>query len=421
MRRIAQALKHLPIFERQPPNSVVDSAGSIALVVADPRHVRGQRWFRAAERRGAAIDVLSLGEPIRRPGGKLTSFVAAPPQAPYDCVIVNSRIELFEHSWSYAFLDRLNTLTAPGGAVVVPKSHDSSCIPESRFIDLFGRAPDVSSSSYLSFKRAPNGLRRPYDADHSTLDAYWPLMDTLTYRRFESKLAHTIRALGASSDARPPREAEADLLSLLRSQAYRTCSVRFKAPITEYVASVYFPGRSGLRMADLGAGTGLNSLELVLNPGPVTALTLVEPRRSYHWHIAAVIDRVREQLRGTVSIMDSKIENYDGPKNDMGLVCAVLVMVPKELRKKFISSAWSNLAPGGILLVLENMYKSRRADGEPYNDQRCTPREVDSLLGRFAPIRYFSSTAKRELSFRSVGDQTVFRVIQKPAEMHASD
>ena len=65
-------------------------------------------------------------------------------------------------------------------------------------------------------------------------------------------------------------------------------------------------------------------------------------------------------------------------------------------------------------MVLENMRAPEDAAGGKFNAQRCTPAEIDALLGRYAPIRYFMSSAKRELQFRQVGDQPVFRVIQRP-------
>jgi phospholipid N-methyltransferase len=240
-------------------------------------------------------------------------------------------------------------------------------------------------------------------------------MDVLTYGRFDPKLADTVRTLGVSSPAPAPGQTETDFDSLVHSQAYRTCSVRTKAAIAEHIVSVYFPGGGDLRMADLGAGTGLNSLELLLNPGAVSTLTVVEPRNGYHWHIAAVFEQVRAQLHGRVFLLDQKGEELDAPENDIAMICGVLVMVPNDLREKFVLSAWNNLAPGGLLMALENMQCSDLAAGGRYNAQRCTPHEIDTLLGRLAPIRYFMSTAKRELCFNEVRNQTVFRVIQKPA------
>jgi SAM-dependent methyltransferase len=361
------------------------------------------------------VDVLSLGEPIRSANGQVTSFVFTPPQPQYDCIVLSEEVELFEHAWSYAFLDRLNAPAAANGAIVLPRCGVSASeIPDVKMNELFGCTPHDSSHSHLIFKKAPQGLNRPRNAAHSTLDAYWELMETLIYGKHDRRLAQTIAALGVQRIGKRTANRETDLFQLLQSQAYRTCSARTKTAITEYIASIYFPGRNDLRLADLGAGTGLNSLELLLNPGPISAVTLVEPRRNYHWDIAAVYDSVRPYLRGPLSLVDRPVEDYAGPGVEVGLVCAVLAMLPAELREPFLSSAWRNLAPGGILLVLENMRAADEVRGGKYNEQRCTPDEIDSLLGRFAPIRYFASNSRRELTFRQVGNQTVFRVIRKP-------
>jgi len=384
-------------------------------VVGNPRHALGQAWIAAAQRQGATVDILSLGLPVRRPDGNVVSFVGPPPQQAYDCVVVSDRIELFEHSWSYAFLDRCNALAASDGAIIMPACRDPACnLPHPTLRDLFGSGPEETSKTYLTFRKVPTGLNRPSGAAHSTLDAYWPLMDTLLYGRFDPGIGETISALGV--DPAPPRSGPvADLFGMIHSQAYRTCSVRTKAALAQHIAALYFPGRNDLCMADLGAGTGLNSLELLLNPGQVSDLALVEPRRSYHWDIAAVYDRARQHLHGRLSIVAQTVEEYSGAGIDIGLVCGVLVMVPRENRERFVANAWQNLRPGGILMVLENMRAPEDATAGKFNAQRCTPAEIDALLGRLAPVRYFMSTAKRELRFKQVGDQPVFRVIQKPA------
>ncbi|HSC17656.1 MAG TPA: class I SAM-dependent methyltransferase [Rhizomicrobium sp.] len=412
---LARAADYLSSVRRRPRSAALRQARSIAFVVANPSHAVRQSWIAAAQSRGAHVDIFSLGLPHRDAEGRILSFVAPPPRQSYDCVVVSDRIELFEHSWSYAFLDRCNKLAAPDGVVVVPARYDPVCsIPRPRLCSLFGRGREEASSTSLTFRHVPNGLHRPSEAAHSTLDAYWPLMETLIYGRFDPRLGETVSGLGVSP-AEPRSDPEADLFGAIHSQAYRTCSARTKAALAQYIVSRYFPGRNDLRMADLGAGTGLNSLELLLNPGQVSHLILVEPRRSYHWDIAAMYERMREHLHGQVRIVAQTVEDYSGPGIDIGLVCGVLVMVPREIRKRFLANAWENLRPGGILMVLENMRAAEDTDGGKYNAQRCTPAEIDALLGRFAPIRYFMSTAKRELRFKQVGDQPVFRIIQKPA------
>jgi len=149
------------------------------------------------------VDILSLGMPVRHSDGRIVSFVAPAPQENYDCVLISDRIELFEHSWTYAFLDRCNTLARPGGAIILPACRDStSNSPHGTSHALFGSGPEETSRTYLTFRKVPNCLNRPSGARHSTLDAYWPLMETLIYSRFDPSIGKTISALGVEPQPR---------------------------------------------------------------------------------------------------------------------------------------------------------------------------------------------------------------------------
>jgi hypothetical protein len=349
MELFARTLRRFPLFRAEPRSPRLARARSIAFIAGTKKAVSGQRWIHAAEARGAAVDVFSLMEPYRRADGQVMSFVFRPPQSNYDCVVLSEEIELFEHSWSYAFLDRLNTLAALDGEIILPRYSDpTSYLSDAKLNELFGRTPEPTSDSYLGYRRAEEGLNRPRNAAHSTLDAYWPPMERLIYGKHDAKLREIVATLGAENIRRRGANRETDILLLLQSQSYRSCSARTKAPITEHIASIYFPERKDLSLADLGAGTGLNSLELLLNPGPVASLTLVEPRRSYHWDIAAVYEQVRDYLKGPVSLVDKRVEEYSGTGVDVGLICAVLAMMPKERREAFLTSAWNNLTPAGF-------------------------------------------------------------------------
>jgi phospholipid N-methyltransferase len=408
------ALRRLRAINSQPRSRTLSSARSIAFIVLSPRHADHQRWIGEHRQRGVAVDVLPLAEPFCRADGRVMSFLFTPPADGYDCIAISDGIELFEHSWTYAFLDRLNALAGPGGSIVVPKCRDpGSYLPDSALSELFGSTPFESSGSYLTFQKAADGIKRPQNHAHSSLDAYWPLMERLIFATHDPNLAKIITALGVDHSAPPRPRPKTEIVSLLQKQSYRTCSARTKAAIAEFIVSIYFPGRTDLRLADLGAGTGLNSLEMLLNSGPISAVTLVEPRSTYHWDIAAVYERIRPHLRGPVALVDARGEDYAGPQVDAALICGVLAMLPPPYRQRLISNVWNNLAAGGILMVLENMRRPDPADGERYNEQCYSPAEIDALLGRFAPIRYFMSTAKQELPHRSVVDHTVFRVIQK--------
>lgn len=389
-------------------------ARTIAFIVTSPADGQRRPWIDEMAAKGAEVDVLPVFLAYRRGDGTIMSFLMPPPREEYDCIVVNRSIDLFDHSWSYAFLDRLNSLLTRDGTILVPKaSGPARLIPDKRLTELFGRAPRETSRHYLGFSKAQGGLRRPADAAHSTLDAYWPLRENLIYGRFDESLSDTILALGADrADKRKPYTSR-DPVDLLQSQTYRTCSASTKAAMTGYLASVYFPDRHDLHLADLGAGTGLNSLELLLSASRISRVTLVEPNRAYHWDIAAVYDHFRDLLRGKVTLVDKPVEVYQGVPADIGLVSGVFSLLSREIREQFALSAWNNIAPGGILAVLENMRTPGPSDYR-YNAQRLIPTEIDALLGRFGPIRYFENDAMREMRFAKVGNRTVFRVLRKP-------
>jgi hypothetical protein len=143
----------------------------------------------------------------------------------------------------------------------------------------------------------------------------------------------------------------------------------------------------------------------------------VEPHWSYHWDIAAAYDRLGERVRGKVSLAGEPVETYSGKQQvDIAMVCGVFSILSLEQREPFLQSAWSNVAPGGILAVLENMRDPDPVRGGAYNATRFPPpREIDAFLGRLAPIRYFPNDAAKEISAAEAGNGAVFRAMRKPS------
>ncbi len=151
-----------------------------------------------------------------------------------------------------------------------------------------------------------------------------------------------------------------------------------------------------------------------MNPSGVSHLTLVEPWRDYYWDIAAVYDRLGDRVRGKVTLAGQTVETYSATPVDIAVVCSVFAVMPAEQRENFVQSAWNAVASGGILAVLENMRDEDPVRGGSFNATRFTPHEIDDLLGRLAPIRYFGSDAMKELRAEDVGNRSVFRVLRKP-------
>lgn len=393
----------------EPAGPALSRAQSLAFVVQHPGNLKDGDWIEPAKARGATVDVLPLERPCRDADGRLTSFVHTPPRPDYDCIVVSRRIDMFEHSWSYAFLDRLNTLLAPGGTIYLARCHNPARqIPDARLAALFGRAPSETGRLYQAFARAPGGLDRPKDAALSTLDAYWPLMDTLIHSRFDARLKDVVRTLGPVKPAE--RRPESDLYTLLTRESYRNCSALTKSAMLQFVIACALPGRDGLHLVDVGAGTGINAMEMLLNPSGVEFVTLVEINRRCYLPAAAVYDRLGENVRGRLALVGEAGERFAARPADVVFVSGVFSPLAPEKRGDFADNCWANIAPGGILVVLENMKKGA---GDRRDNERLTPPQIDALLGRFGPLRYFRADAKAEVTRDEAGQDTVFRVVRK--------
>src|SRR6185312_9805641 len=171
--------------------------------------------------------------------------------------------------------------------------------------------------------------------------------------------------------------------------------------VVQHILAQYFPGRADLHLIDLGAGTGFNSFELLLNPSGVNAVTMAELNYHYHWAIAAVYDWLGERVRGKVTLAGGPAQDYRGPPADAAFISGVLSIVGEENRESLLASAWENLAPGGVAIVLENMQKDDPGRTIRFNETRCTPDMLDAMLGRYAqPLRYFHAQALKEANFK---------------------
>jgi SAM-dependent methyltransferase len=424
-RRIARRLRGSPVkVPDEPSGPELEAARAIAFIVNYATDVKGRAWTDAAKARGAEIDILPLFKPYRREDGRTMSVLLDPPRESYDAVVIDRAVELFEHSWSYAFLDlvngylheeRWNSALSLTGTLFIPRQNDpAQRICDARLNELFGEEPREATSHYIAYGKARRGLKRPADASISTLDGYLLHRDAFIENRFDPKLIDLIKTLGVRRPVPVAAPRTDSHEAQLQSQSYRTCSVSTKSVMVQHLAATYFPGRDDLRVVDLGAGTGLNSIELLLNPSGVAHVTMVEPNRGNHWPIALMVQALGAHVAGKVALKPGRVEEYQGKPDDIAMVCHVFSVIPKEAREPFVQNAWSHVAPGGILAVLENMQDSDPVRGGAYNATRFTPEEIDTALGRFGAIRYFASEALQEIALDSVGQTPVFRVVQKP-------
>jgi len=385
----------------------------VAFIVLSRPDADDAKWIDRVKAEGADVDALPLTQSYRREDGRVMSLMSPSPGGPYDRIVVSHRVNLYEHSWSYAFLDRLNAMLTEDGAMLVTAGPDQ--IAAETLTRLFGAKPLARSGHMLSFAKAPKGLRRPVEAAASTLDAYWALSEVFLNETFDPKLGEVIEELGETPISLHRHPQETDLRAALYSQSYRAASARTKAPMVQHILSLNFPGRRDLHLIDLGAGPGFNSMELLLDPSGVAKLTLVEPNNAHRWGIATLYNWLGERVHGKVRLCAALAQDYDGDSGDAVVISSVLSVAGLEWREPILRNAWKSISAGGVMIVYENMRRENPDSTDRLNESRCTPETLDALLGGFGPIRYFHAQRMKELAFKDVGNATVFRVVRKPA------
>ena len=411
--RIARKFRAVP--PQPPPDPVVALLGKprqVACVVRSRPDADDVKWIDRAKAGGADVDILPLTQSYRREDGRVMSLMSPSPGGPYDRIVVCHRVNLYEHSWSYAFLDRLNAMLTEDGAMLVTAGPGQ--IAAETLTRLFGANPLARSGHMLSFAKAPKGLRRPVEAVASTLDAYWALSEVFLNETFDPELGEVIEELGETPIALRRHPHETDLCGSLYRQSYRAASARTKAPMVQHILSLNFPSRRDLHLIDFGAGPGFNSMELLLNPSVVAKLTLVEPNNAHRWGIATLYNWLGERVRGKVRLCAALAQDYDGEPGDAVVISSVLSVAEPEWREPILRNAWKSISPGGVMIVYENMRRENPDSTDRLNEARCTPETLDALLGGFGPIRYFHAQRMKELAFKDVGNATVFRVVRKP-------
>jgi len=100
---------------------------------------------------------------------------------------------------------------------------------------------------------------------------------------------------------------------------------------------------------------------------------------------------------------------FDGQYDVVSYVGSLLY-VPKELLEEVVERAWQAVAPGGVLVVHENIkHKSFKADF----DIMFTVGELDGLLEKYGDITRYASQYTQMLTKAQTGEKTVFRVVKK--------
>jgi SAM-dependent methyltransferase len=195
----------------------------------------------------------------------------------------------------------------------------------------------------------------------------------------------------------------------VRSLGYLVHGPSYKNAALNLIFSDHFRRERTLSIVDQGSGPGFVPIELALeNPRVRRAVGCDIDARPLSL-TADLYAHYRASLRGRFGarIGSAQEAAYVGPVDAVSFIGSLLY-VPREARQAALDRAWQALAPGGLLIVHENM---RHPSYVRDHDLMFTPDEIDALLGRYGHVSYYGATAIRRFRSFQVGARSVFRVV----------
>src|SRR5262249_9222423 len=195
------------------------------------------------------------------------------------------------------------------------------------------------------------------------------------------------------------------------SHAYLVVGLSSKASVINRIVSDQFGRVQGLSYLDVGGGFGGLAAELLLMDGGRYRKVVTRDYSSLHLALATELySGMHEHLRGKFFFSPGEAVTFRYTEQlDIISFVGVLLYLRTHL-DHVIRSAWNAIAPGGLLVVHENI---KAAPNSVDYDKMFTAAELDGLLGECGPIAYYHPDSRLRLPKRVVGNRTVFRVVRK--------
>ena len=160
---------------------------------------------------------------------------------------------------------------------------------------------------------------------------------------------------------------------------------------------------------------GLVDIELLLTHPGVRLVTNVEPVAATLPITRRIVDRFARALSGRYRVVVGAAQDHPFDEGiDLVSDFASLLYMPRGDLKRTLDRAWEALNPGGIFVIHENI-KRDIFRSKSYYDQVFTFDEIEDELARFGKIDRYRSSDLAPMTRDQAGDNTVFRVVQKPA------
>jgi len=363
------------------------------------------------------------------PGQTSINVFTPLPRASFDHVAIGQSITLFDDGiFSRAFLWYALALVRPGGRLTIFRTPAATkglrgFMSMDRIAAFLGRAASVvpgQPPNAAAFGRRQALLEAPVSVLTSYLDHFDEILQVRPQfakaQDFAPFLEGTYPETEASQGESPSPFERSELVRRASANSYLVGGIRYKAPLLHHLirGCVANAASRPLAIVDVGTGSGLLPIELALHEGLDIRYALGVDYDYSSLSMTRIIYNAHEkQLRGRFAFAVSRAEDFDyRRKFDVISFVGSLLYVPRPQLTAVLDRSFDAVAPGGMLVVHENMRDERYVQDLQF---MFTGEEIDGHLGRYGTIRYFMSTATTEKAQAEVGDLTVFRVVQKPS------
>lgn len=353
------------------------------------------------------------------------------PEGFYDAIVFLPGCKLYPNSWSSALLIHcFNALRSPKGKLVTSfaKSRaevDSGLVQLSQLSEILG--PPERVIGELAVFGAVAYRQQPPSSTLSWFLSNWgrAYFYFSEFQALENREPNSIRLFFAENPALRTnvapctnKDLAADFLSqeqesLVRFLVFSVYGVNAKSHVLAKILRDT-ARRSNLSWADIGGGSGLLGLQLLLDTPSIASVINFEKSPAQAMIGADASTYFPREVSNRYLTWVCRVDDpeFDFQSSfDVVTMLTTLCYIPRHSHRTLLEKAWSALNPGGTLIILENI-RSSTYSRDHY--LMFTDDELDELLLEFnSRIEYYSAITGVKVDGRTMRGKTCYRVLRK--------
>lgn len=318
-------------------------------------------------------------------------------------IIIDPNIKLFPSPFAESFICHCIELLTIDGIMLLPKNKlfFGKETVELNFLKKFADFSFLKSSKnfyWISNVRIKKCVRRK-----SVVEWYLQSSDQIVYK----DLKH--RNEGSESSSYEDYSTLRSMVSA--SHAYLVHGVNEKSQGIKNIIKNRSLTGDCLTHLDIGGGIGALVAELALDPTCAITSGMVRDYSSLHNELFDdLVDFYNGELNNRVIFSCGDAVHFSiSQKFDIVSIIGTLLYLRSDLEKA-LENAWDKVAPGGLLIVHENIKNSSYTHDF---SKMFSAEELDQLLSGFGKISYHHPSFDFRIPKFAVGNRTVFRVVKK--------